>query len=49
MELKRNVAETVTHSLEPLKARIDSQIAHKLRDADQVCITFCNKELFFIH
>jgi len=36
MELKRNVAETVTHSLEPLKARIDSQIAHKLRDADQI-------------
>lgn len=36
IELKRNVAETVNRALEPLKARIDSQIGHKLSNADQV-------------
>jgi len=36
IELKRNVAETVNRALEPLKARIDSQIGHKLNNADQV-------------
>ena len=36
MELKRNVADTVNRALEPLKSRIDSQIGHKLANADQV-------------
>ena len=36
MELKRNVADTVNRALEPLKSRIDSQIGHKLSNADQV-------------
>ena len=36
IDLKRNVAETVNRALEPLKTRIDSQIGHKLANADQV-------------
>lgn len=36
IELKRNVAESVTSALEPLKNRIDSQIGQKLSNSDQI-------------